>query len=102
MSDHTWRGPGRPTTEAGRAARHTQALPHLRAWRQFRGWSTRELALRCGVAARNINRLENDKQRARAETVCRLADALGIAPRVLLTRKPPARVELREEDDDNG
>ena len=58
----------------------------IRALRERRGWSQAELGRRAGVAASTVNRVE------RGETTTlslgnleRLARALGVSPRSLLT-----------------
>jgi XRE family transcriptional regulator, regulator of sulfur utilization len=58
-----------------------QRLRHLRVQRAL---SLRALAERSGVAFDTINKLELGHRPARLVTIRKLADALGVEPRVLM------------------
>ena len=73
----------------------------LRAARQRAALSQENLFVRSGVAEATINRLEQDKQRARHKTVRALADALGVAPAALLEDEetaPSPKIGRRREE----
>jgi transcriptional regulator with XRE-family HTH domain len=59
----------------------------LRQIRQERALSLRELGERSGVAFDTINKLENAHREAQPRTIRRLAEALGVEPRVLMKRE---------------
>lgn len=46
--------------------------------RQALGWTQTDLADRLGIGRPNIYRIENGKQNVTVDTLCKLADALGI------------------------
>ena len=50
----------------------------LREWRTARRMSQLTLAMEAGLSARHLSYVETGKARASRETVCRLADALGM------------------------
>jgi transcriptional regulator with XRE-family HTH domain len=56
----------------------------LRALRQQRVLTLRELEERSGVAYNTIWHLENGKRGAQPRTIRKLADALGVAPEALV------------------
>ena len=56
----------------------------LKRLRQEQALSLRDLARRSGVAYDTINRLELGKQDAQPRTIRRLAEALGVEPKVLM------------------
>ncbi len=56
----------------------------LKRLRRERPMSLRELGESTGVAYDTINRLELGKQQAQPRTIRKLADALGVEPRVLM------------------
>lgn len=63
----------------------------LRSLRKKKGWSRSELDKRSGISKRTIQRLENEPQRCkktRADTVNRLAKALGVEGGVLTGELP--------------
>jgi ribosome-binding protein aMBF1 (putative translation factor) len=55
----------------------------IRAWRDYRGWTPAALSARSGVAREMIEQLETRRQAGSAETLSRLALALGISADVL-------------------
>lgn len=60
----------------------------LRELREEKAYSQRELAQRAGVGADTVYRLErSDKINAHPRTIRKLADALGVEPRVLRGRE---------------
>jgi transcriptional regulator with XRE-family HTH domain len=56
----------------------------LRRLRRERALSQRELSRMTGIAFDTISRLETGKQQAQPRTVRKLAEALGVEPRVLM------------------
>jgi transcriptional regulator with XRE-family HTH domain len=56
----------------------------LRRLRRERALSQRDLTRMTGIAFDTISRLETGKQRAQPRTIRKLADALGVEPRVLM------------------
>ena len=56
----------------------------LRKLRKEHAWSQRDLARESGVAQDTITRLETRQREAQPRTVRRLAEALGVEPRVLM------------------
>ncbi len=65
-----------------------QALPHLRAWREWRGLSQRELAAIAGVTFSTVATIETGKHRAVPSTVQKLARGLRIGVDELLHVAP--------------
>ena len=64
----------------------TPLTVHLRPQRLDRGWTQEELARRSGVDQSTISRIENGLTRGVGLGILeRLADALGLNPRSLLT-----------------
>ena len=59
-------------------------MERLRALRQQRVLTLRELEERSGVAYNTIWHLENGKRGAQPRTIRKLADALGVAPEELV------------------
>ena len=68
----------------------------LRAARQRAALSQEDLWRASGVAEATINRLEQDKQRARPSTIRDLANALGITPDTLMV---PDRDQQEDTDE---
>lgn len=66
-------------------------LLHLRAWREWRGLSQRELAARAHVSYTTISRLETGAERANWATLAKLAHGLGISREILLHEEPNSR-----------
>ena len=65
----------------------TPLAVHLRPLRHQRGWTQQELARRSGVDQPTISRIENGHTRGVGlGTIERLAQALGVNPRVLFER----------------
>jgi transcriptional regulator with XRE-family HTH domain len=65
----------------------TSLTVHLRPVRLELGWTQQELARRSGVDQSTISRIENGQTRGVGLGIIeRLADALGLHPRSLLTR----------------
>jgi transcriptional regulator with XRE-family HTH domain len=60
----------------------------LRAWREWIGWSQRELATLCDVTVATISELERGRAMVRGSTLQRLARALGVPRSVLLHETP--------------
>jgi transcriptional regulator with XRE-family HTH domain len=58
----------------------------LKALREMRVMERKELAGRCGISYSTLSQLETNRRRARAETVKRLAGALGVPPAELARR----------------
>lgn len=65
-------------------------LPHLRAWRERKGLTLRELAALAGVDKMTLQGLETKEREARASTRRKIAAALGITHEELLDG-PPCR-----------
>lgn len=63
--------------------REPLTLPHLAAWRQFRGLTQRQLAEKSGVTRENIAYLETRPQPPTPQTVRKLAAALECEPHEL-------------------
>ena len=59
-------------------------MQRLRALRQQRVWTLRELEERTGGAYNTIWHLENGKRGAHPRTIRKLAEALGVAPEELV------------------
>jgi DNA-binding XRE family transcriptional regulator len=57
---------------------------NLRALRVLRGLEQRDLAQRAGVGADTISHLENGRNKPRAGTIKKLADALDVPPEKLV------------------
>jgi transcriptional regulator with XRE-family HTH domain len=57
---------------------------NLRGRRVALGWSQQELSDRCNLHLTEISRLENGLRNPRLTTIIKLADALKVAPAVLL------------------
>jgi transcriptional regulator with XRE-family HTH domain len=64
------------------------ALPYLRAWRQRKGLSQRELGELAGVQYSQISRIERQGQHVTPLTIKRLAAALGISREALIADDP--------------
>jgi transcriptional regulator with XRE-family HTH domain len=62
----------------------TRFARELRSARQARGWTQAELAERAGIAAEVCGRLERGAVLPRADTLVRLAAALGVSTDTLL------------------
>jgi DNA-binding XRE family transcriptional regulator len=73
-----------------RAASSAPPQIRLKAWRQRRVLTQRDLAAASGVGEATIARIETGAE-ARPSTVRRLAQALGIRPEQLLTEPPPLK-----------
>lgn len=63
-------------------------LPHLRAWRQYRGLSTKELAEQADIGVSTLSRLEHGRQNASIGLIALLADVLSITRAQLLSESP--------------
>lgn len=57
----------------------------IRATRLQKEWTQKRLAEECGIAEPTIRRYELGKLNPKLETVKKIADALGVAPSVLVT-----------------
>lgn len=68
-------------------------LHAMKILRLDRGWTQRDLALKSGVSEQTITLIETRRRRGSAETVSRLAAALGVSEEVL-TSKGRLRVVL--------
>jgi transcriptional regulator with XRE-family HTH domain len=68
------------------------ALAHnLREWRTRRGWSQAELAARAGVSKGMLVQIEQSQTNPSIATLCKLANALGVAlPRLVEVADEPA------------
>jgi|GEM_PF-4848864 len=68
--------------------------------RTKRGWSQAELARRAGVSASAVNRLEAGTRLGHADTVARVAGALGINPSTVqaLLNEEPESPEIQYVD----
>lgn len=65
---------------------HKKFPNRLREWREARGLSIKELALKAGIARwQNVQRYETGERRLQVEDMPRFAAALDIAPGDLLT-----------------
>ncbi len=69
------------------------AVTNLHALRRAKFLSARELADRAGVNYQTILRLEKGTYTAQAETVRKLAEALGVEPSALVGEQPGIRWE---------
>lgn len=67
------------------------ALPHLRAWRNRKGLSQRELAEKSGVQYSQISRIETQGQHVMPTTIRRLAAALDITREELIVVDPETK-----------
>lgn len=85
-------------------AEQSTGLPHLRAWREWRGYSVRELSARAvittdtkegargaHVGPATISYLENGRRPATSQTIAALASALGITREQLLREEPTTK-----------
>ncbi|MDQ6669965.1 MAG: helix-turn-helix transcriptional regulator [Chloroflexota bacterium] len=76
---------GKPYPSLPSAAGVVKLLPGLLACRVASGLKQPELAQRAGIARETVARLERLRRRARPETVERLAKALSVPARSLMT-----------------
>lgn len=72
-------------------------LPHLQAWRMYRGYSLKDLSARTAtkegekpIAYVSISRIEHGAYRAGWESITRLAAGLGIDRQRLMHEAPPS------------
>jgi transcriptional regulator with XRE-family HTH domain len=61
----------------------------LKELREYRAYSTRELAELSGISHVTINRIESGKRHPHPKTARALAEALGVSPAELLGRSKP-------------
>jgi len=94
----------RPAAARARSAGAVEALTtavaqHVRALRSGRGWSLDELAGRSGVSKGMIVQIEAARTNPSVGTLCRLADAFGVAVTSLLESadERPVRVSSASE-----
>jgi transcriptional regulator with XRE-family HTH domain len=76
------------------------ALAHnLREWRTRRGWSQSELAARAGLSKGMLVQIEQSQTNPSIATLCKLANALGVAlPRLVeVAAEPVIRRVSRDE-----
>jgi transcriptional regulator with XRE-family HTH domain len=64
---------------------------HIRAWRKHRGYTTRALAERTGLAPSTIGGLETGSGQYSQGSLERIAEALGTTPAALLNGPPGAK-----------
>jgi transcriptional regulator with XRE-family HTH domain len=64
------------------------ALPNLRAWRQSKGLSVRELGEMAGVQYSQISKIESAGQHVTPSTIRKLSEALGISREQLIGGLP--------------
>lgn len=65
--------------------------------RKTRGWSQEDLGKRYGASQKRISEIERGDRELRLGTLRKVADALGVAPYVLLLpdpKKPPTRPQI--------
>lgn len=76
------------------------ALAHnLREWRTRRGWSQAELASRAGVSKGMLVQIEQSQTNPSIATLCKLANALGVAlPRLVEVADEPVIRRIARED----
>lgn len=55
----------------------------IRALRDLKGWSLRELSRRSGLSHAMIGHIETGERDGTIETICQLAEALGVSPGLL-------------------
>lgn len=60
----------------------------LRCWRQSRGYSQGELALRAGMPRPNLVDLETGRRDCTVRTLIKIAEALAVSPGTLLDQRP--------------
>lgn len=75
-----------------RPGRYGVALPHLKAWREYKVLSPGMLAKAAGITSTSITNYEHNRFNAKAENVHKLAKALGISPEQLVYEEPPIKV----------
>ena len=61
---------------------------NVRRLRELHALSQRELAKQAGLSVTTINRIETGQRKPMPKTVRKLAGALGVPPRELLTEQP--------------
>ena len=64
-------------------------VARLRAWRERRALTQRELAAKAGLTVSTVNRLENGLQEARISSLRKLAEALAVDPGALIGGDAP-------------
>ncbi len=76
------------------------ALAHnLRDWRTRRGWSQAELAARAGISKGMLVQVEQSQTNPSIATLCKLANALGVAlPRLVEVADEPRIRRVARED----
>lgn len=76
------------------------ALAHnLREWRARRGWTQAELAARAGVSKGMLVQIEQSQTNPSIATLCKLANALGVAlPRLVEVADEPVIRRVARED----
>lgn len=76
------------------------ALAHnLRGWRSRRGWSQAELAARAGLSKGMLVQIEQSQTNPSIATLCKLANALGVAlPRLVEVSDEPRIRRVARED----
>lgn len=80
------------------AVKGRQAMQnHVRAWREARGLSQRQLAQKLGVNNSHISRLEIGARMMTTKWLDRIADALGIDPLQLMAGPPGAEARMLAE-----
>ncbi len=72
----------------------TAVAHHVRTLRQSRGWSLDELAGRSGVSKGMVVQIEGARTNPSVGTLCRLADAFGVAITRLLEPAAERRVQI--------
>ena len=65
---------------------------NIRSMREAKGWTQGELAANAGITRATVNRIESGKPRSiDLEVLEKLANALGVAPGLLIGHEPKAR-----------
>lgn len=76
----------------------TEALPFLAGWMKKKRATIRSLAAKTKVSPNTINALRKQRQKAKYETIDRLAAGLGIAADDLVNVNPYPRQEANKEN----
>jgi transcriptional regulator with XRE-family HTH domain len=79
-----------------------RTLANLKALREARGFSQRDLAHMSGVAQPTVGQLERGERKARPSTLRKLANALELEPSALLSTEQPTTAAEPAKDEMSG